>query len=326
MKSDKAKFLLCILFFVLLAAITFRCTWGADMVFSASDMNIGRLALKKFTLPEQLTGFYVGRPVLGETGYRYMLFNVLVGLMPLVVSAKIIYGLILLAGSASMVWFLRTWNRSWLASIFGTLVAFWVNSVMLAAGGHGYKMEVLALSVLSLALIEKAIRSESLRRSVGFALLCGIVTGTMLLEQQDVALLAGIFVGSYAIFRLAQIHGKSAKRWIGVLFPVALVAILLSGGMILKSYKRNVVGAAVSQGNGEEKWNYITQWSMVPSEWPELVALGWSGWSSNNPEGPYWGKLGQSAEWESTKQGFRNFKLHISGWYLQALFQVDLFQ
>ncbi len=309
MKSDKVKFLLCTLFFIVLAAITFRCAWPADHVFSASDMNIGRLALKKHSLPAQLTGVFGSSPVLGGSMYRYMLFNVLTALFPLTVVANGFYGFALVVGSASMVWFLRMWERSWTASVLGALVAFWFNSIMLAAGGHAYKIEVLVFSVLALCFSEKAIRSVSLRKAVGFSLFTGIATGIMMIEQQDVALFAGLFVGSYTLFRLVQVHGKAFARWIAVLAPIASVALLLSADMVLKSYGRNISGAAAVQESNDDKWNYITQWSMVPDEWPDLVALGWSGWSSGNPDGPYWGKIGQSAEWETSGKGFHNFKL-----------------
>ncbi len=312
MKNDRIKFLLCTLFFVALAAITFRCVWPADMVFSASDLNIGRLAFKKNFLPEMLTGYFTANQVMGSSGSNLTLFNVILAVLPLTVFANLFYGLVLVAGSASMVWFLRLWNRSWLASVFGALIAFWINSIMLAHGGHAYKMEVLAFSVLSLCLIEKSVRAESVKKVVGFSILAGLTIGIMMIEQQDVALLAGLFVGSYTLFRLLQAHLKEPVKWGGVLAPISIVALLLAGNTLIGSYKHNIAGAAPMQqgpGGGDAKWNYITQWSMVPSEWPDLIASGWSGWSSNNPEGPYWGKLGQSAEWETSKQGFRNFKL-----------------
>jgi len=309
MKKDRVGFLLCLLFFAALAAITFRCVFGADMVFSASDLNIGRLAFKKNNLPDLLTGYYTANQVMGSSGYGFTLFNVLLAALPLTFFANFFYGLVLVGGSLAMVWFLRLWNRSWLASVFGALVAFWVNSVMLASGGHAYKMEVLAFSVLGLCLIEKAIRSESIKKMAGFSILAGLVVGLMMIEQQDVALLAGFFVGSYAVFRLVGAYGKKLSRWLALLAPIGVVAILLSGSTVMKSYRSNISGAASVQDGGDGKWNYITQWSMVPDEWPELVALGWSGWKTGDPKEPYWGKLGQSAEWESTKQGFRNFKL-----------------
>lgn len=78
---------------------------------------------------------------------------------------------------------------------------------------------------------------------------------------------------------------------------------------MLKSYDQNITKASSVQGSDDEKWEFVTQWSLVPSEWPDLIASGWGGWNSNNPDGPYWGKLGRSAEWETKKQGFRNFRL-----------------
>lgn len=309
MKNDKVKYLLSLLFFIILAAITFRCAFGADMVFSASDVNIGGLAVRKSRVPDLFFGFISNGPVLGTSGYSLSFFNVLVALLPLELFANSFYGLMLISGSLALVWFLRLWGRSWLASVFGALVGFWFNSIMLAASGHVYKIEVLVFSVLSLCLIEKAVRADSLKRSIGFATLAGLTLGIMMIEQQDVALLAGLFVGPYALFRLVQVHEKAAVRWGGILIPVVLVALLFSWTTLIKSYSDNIANASQVQGDGDGKWNYVTQWSMVPSEWPDLVAPGWSGWSTSNPEGPYWGKLGQSAEWESSKQGFQNFKL-----------------
>ncbi|HEY5653248.1 MAG TPA: hypothetical protein VIR63_02630 [Pontiella sp.] len=282
------------------------------MVFSASDLNIGRLGAMKRGLPGGVFGGFGASPVLGVSGIASpRIFNLLLSVMPLEVFANTFYGLVLIVGSVSMIWYLRLWGRSWIASITGALIAFWFNSIMLAVGGHAYKMEVLALSVLSMCFIEKAIRSNSLRRTAGYSLLTGLVVGIMMIEQQDVALLAGLFIGPYTLFRLSQVHLQALSRWVAVLMPIAVVALLLSGSTVMGSYKRNIKGAAAVQerGDGSEKWNYITQWSMVPSEWPDLIAFGWSGWSSNNPEGPYWGKIGQSAEWEAERKGFRNFKL-----------------
>ncbi len=310
MKNDKTKFLLCVLFFALLAIITFRCTWPEDHVFSTSDLNIGQLAFLKYNLPTSLTGYFIGCPVLGNSGSGYKLFSLLLACLPMGFFGNAIYGFILLLGSTAMVWFLRMWNRSWLSAIFGALVAFWVNSILLATVGHAYKMEVLAFSVLALCLVEKAVRAETFRRAAGYSMLGGVAVGIMMIEQQDVALLAGLFLASYAFFRLIQVHGRAVIRWLVVLMPLGAVALLLSGSTVMKSYASNIAGAASVQQSGDEKWNYVTQWSAVPEEWPDLVALGWGGWSTGNPEGPYWGKLGRSAEWEETGQGFQNFKLN----------------
>lgn len=309
MRNDKIKFLLCILFFAALAAITFRCAWGSDRVFDASDLNIGRLAFIKHLLPELFIGYYRSVELFGISGHSISLFNLLLSIMPLTFFSDVFYGLMLVVGSVAMVAFLRMWNRSWAASVFGALIAFWINSILLATGGHAYKMEVLAFSVIGLWLIEKAVRADRLRRSAGWSILAGLSVGIMMIEQQDVALLAGLFTGSYAVFRLIRAHARKVSRWAAVLLPIGIVALLLSGSTVLRSYEQNVAKATSVQGSGEAKWDFITQWSAVPEEWPDLIALGWGGWTSHHPKAPYWGKLGRSAEWEQTGQGFRNFKL-----------------
>lgn len=309
MKREKVNYLLCLLFFTVLAMITFRCVFRTDQVFAASDLNIGRLAYIKHLLPDWFVGYYRSSELFGVSASGILLFNALLAVFPLTVFANGFYGVMLVTGSLAMVWFLRLWNRSWVSAVFGALVAFWVNSIMLAVGGHAYKMEVLVFSVLALGLIEKAVRADRIRREIGFAVLAGMAAGIMMIEQQDVALLAALFVGSYALFRLVQVRGRAFGHWVAVLFPVGVVALLLAGSTLLRSYEHNIVKATTVQSNSSEKWNFITQWSLVPEEWPDLVAPGWGGWSSNNPKGPYWGKLGQSAGWETTKQGFRNFKL-----------------
>lgn len=311
MRRERLKWVGVWLFFGVLAAITFRCAWPTDVVLSASDLNVGRLALKKQLLPELLVGQFWGNQLLGGSGYGLTLFHGLLALVPLELFADGVYGLILVVGSVSMVWFLRLWERSWLASVVGALIAFWLNSILLAASGHAYKMEVLAFSVLALALIEKAVRAASVRRLVGWSLLAGLTVGGMMMEQQDVALLAGLFVAPYAVLRAVQAR-LSGGRWVGLFVPLALVALLFSGATVLKSYNSNIRQSASVQGDAGAKWDYITQWSMVPDEWPDLIAPGWSGWHTGHGEAPYWGRIGQSAGFDETGEGFRNFRLDSS--------------
>ena len=238
---------------------------------------------------------------MGSSGYEFSLFNILLLIFPLTFFANFIYPLILVTGSLAMVWFLRIWERCWIASIIGAIISFWFNSILLASAGHAYKMEVLALSVLSLAFIEKNIRTKSIRGALGYSLLAGITIGFMMIEQQDVALLAILFIGSYMLFRLFGRFPKMWKRWMVLLLPIAIVSLSLSSHTLLNSYKNNISDVKSIQNTSTEKWNYVTQWSLVPSEWPDLIAPGWSGWSSNHPDFPYWGKLGQSPEFKEQK-------------------------
>ena len=310
MKQLKQWFLVC-LFFTTLLLITFNCVWQSNMIFTASDLNIGKLAEIKNYLPESLTGIYRTGPILGVSGSSFILFKILLFLIPLEVFANSIYGIILFIGSISMVWFLRIWNLGWIPSIFAALISFWFNSITLASAGHAYKMEVLSFSILALAFLEKSIRCKSLKSAFGFNILAGLVIGFMMIEQQDVALIAILFLAAYSIHRLIIKFKSQFSRWALTLFSILIVSFSISGSTVLSSYERNIGNASVSKSNDSEKWDYITQWSMVPSEVADIIAPGWSGWYSGHNKYPYWGKIGQSSSYdEKNKQGFKNFKLN----------------
>ena len=296
------------LFFVLLALLTFRCAWGAEMTIASSDVNLGGLAFRKQMGWDLFSGFFSGRPLFGYANYSISLFNLWVQLIPIHSFLEWFYAGVLMVGSLAMVWFLRLWSLSWPASIVGALVGFWVNSILLASAGHVYKMEVLAFSMVSLVFIEKGVRAVSARGHIGYGLLAGVSVGLMMLEQQDVALLAGLFLAPYAFLRLIQVKIGWARSalFLGLL---GVVGLLVSGPVLLKSYDQNIRQAASVQGEKSAKWDYITQWSLVPGEWPDLIALGWSGWSSFDTKAPYWGRVGQTADYSKTGEGFRNFRL-----------------
>ncbi|MFL2876943.1 MAG: hypothetical protein ACJZ86_03740 [Pontiellaceae bacterium] len=296
------------LFFVLLALLTFRCAWGADVTIASSDVNLGGLAFRKQMGWDLFSGFFSGRPLFGYANYSISFFNFLVQLIPIHSFLEWFYAGVLMFGSLAMVWFLRLWSLRWSASIVGALVGFWVNSILLASAGHVYKMEVLAFSMVSLVFIEKGVRAVSARGQIGYGLLAGVSVGLMMLEQQDVALLAGLFLAPYAFLRLIQVKMGWARSalFLGLL---SVVGLLLSGPVLLKSYDQNIRQAASVQGEKSAKWDYITQWSLVPGEWPDLIAMGWSGWSSFDSKAPYWGRVGQTADYPKTGEGFRNFRL-----------------
>ena len=166
------------LFFVLLAWITFRCAWGADVTIASSDVNLGGLAFRKQMGWDLFSGFFSGRPLFGYTNYSISLFNLLVQFMPIHSFLEWFYAGVVVVGSLAMVWFLRLWSLRWSASIIGALVGFWVNSILLASAGHVYKMEVLAFSMVSLVFIEKGVRALSTRTGrSGMACLRGSRSG-----------------------------------------------------------------------------------------------------------------------------------------------------
>ncbi len=300
---------LVVLFFVLLAAVVFRCGLGSDMVFSGSDANIGLAQRGRMLSPEKFSGAYVSAPLLGEAIKAPFSFS---NIGQLLLSPQLFadtwYALCLIISSVALVAYLRLWKLNWLCCLVGAVSAFWVGSVTLSAGGHIYKLGMMAFFAVALYLVERAVRNKTRLGQIAYAILSGVSIGLMLLEQQDVGLLSGLFLGSYALFRLVEEGKRDWKRWLTVLVPIALVALPLAAPTALSAYSRNVTEVGMAE-DPEYRWNFTTQWSMVPSEFPELIAPGYTGLSTGHPEFPYWGRCGQSAEWKETGQGFRNFRL-----------------
>ena len=108
MKSSVTLWLATLLFFVLLSILTFNCIWSNGMIFSSGDLNIGRLAQIKNSAPDFTTGIFNSGPIMGQVGFSFLLFKLILSIMPLEIFANSIYGIILIAGSLSMVWFLRS--------------------------------------------------------------------------------------------------------------------------------------------------------------------------------------------------------------------------
>lgn len=88
------------------------------------------------------------------------------------------------------------------------------------------------------------------------------------------------------------------------------MAGILAISPLWNGYKAAVRGvASMTTENPVEKWNYCTQWSWPPEESIDFIVPGYMGWRTGEQQGPYWGRMGRSADWEKTGRGFRNFKL-----------------
>jgi len=194
------------------------------------------------------------------------------------------------------------------AILFGTLVAIWIGSnFTLIYAGHGLKPYVVLFFVCSVA--------SSGVSSFRGGLLWGAFAGLMFAQQPDVAMFFSLFAGAYLFFRLWQEQGwptslRKGGDWLKVLVPAAVVALLFAAGPLLSGYKHNVQDTAqVQTESPEERWHYITQWSMPPEEMIDFIAPNYTGIRSGEPDGPYWGRMGRSEGWEQHRQGFMNYRM-----------------
>jgi hypothetical protein len=192
------------------------------------------------------------------------------------------------------------------AAILGAITAFWLGTnFSLIMAGHYFKPFVVLFFICSIFPASKMAAG-----SFFHALIWGSCIGLMFAQQPDVALFFALFASSYLVFKLWNTGGFKPLAWLKVLGPAMVMALLFAAGPLLSGYKHNVKATTQMQTQSPvEKWNYVTQWSVPPNEVIDFVAPGYYGWRSGEPEGPYWGRTGRSADWEKTGQGFRNFKM-----------------
>ncbi|MGQ9663170.1 MAG: hypothetical protein ACUVWX_12650, partial [Kiritimatiellia bacterium] len=287
----------------------FRSLLAPGAILFTSDDNIGVLVQRSTGLPYGFIGSRWDYPLIGGSVTRVFSWTWVL-LCALGVRAFVNWNHALNLGLASIFFlaFLRGRGRSWPACALGILTAWWLGTnLTLTYAGHIGKYGALMYSGVALWLIERSALSPRL----WWPLLAGGALGGMFLEQQDVALFIGMFLGAYALYACWRERGWHAGFIIPRLLLMSLVPVLIAGPASWATYKFNREGApaAEEQTNPQVQWEFATQWSVPPTEMIEFIAPGIMGWRSGEPTGPYWGKTGQSPDWEKTKQGFRNFRL-----------------
>ncbi len=209
------------------------------------------------------------------------------------------------------------------------------------AGHRGYFI-MMPYAVFLFALVEFALRKP---RWFHFALmpLC-VVAG--LATQPDVLLLILFVLAPYGLFRLIGIvketgfqpyfaaHGRRLLFGIAVLlvtsglFGYRTVNHVLTVTMASREAQitetttamraqRVAAGADADETDAHARWIFATNWSLPPEAMAEFIAPCLRGLDTNNPKGPYWGRIGRSLGWETTREGFHNFRQHTL--YLGAI-------
>ena len=216
------------------------------------------------------------------------------------------HGLACLFASFLLLKWLRSLGLSVCAALIAAVAAFWVGTnLTILYAAHPAKPYIVMLFVGSLIPVSKAARGSLL-----YGLLWGGCVGLMFVHQPDVAMFFALFSGIYILFSLWREKGFKPIMWSRVLVPALALALLIATGSLLSGYKTHVKSSVQTQEQTpQQKWDYVTQWSFPPEEAIAFIAPGYTGWRSGEPEGPYWGRMGRSAGWEQTKQGFQNFKL-----------------
>lgn len=273
-----------------------------------TDDNIGALALRKSFLPDAFFGGWDDSLAVGQAvPHAINWTHVCLWLFPALAINNWLRAIDLALASLFLFFFLRGRGLRAVPCALAALTACWLGSTFfLIYAGHINKFAAVMFAALCLWLIDLAVR----RNSWSVAVLAGGAMGGIFLEQLDTGLFFAMPLGAYALYAAWRAHGKNYKAIAILVLPVALVAGSLAIRPALSAVSSLALDAK-EQGvrDEQENWDYCTQWSWPPEETIEWIAPGYTGWRSGEPAGPYWGRMGQSAEWARTGQGFMNFKL-----------------
>ena len=294
---------------LLFALLVFRSLLAPDAVLFCTDDNVGAMSQRKALLPDAFIRGWNDRVFIGvREPVMPTWTNLLLWGLPLRVFHNGIHALDLVLASLFLAALLRRRGVGWPGCVVGVLTAYWVGSnFTLTYAGHIGKFGVLMFAALALWLTD--IAAGSGRRAAAWSLLAGGAWGGMFLEQADLALFFAAALGVFVPLWIYARHRGSRVEWIRRVLPMAGAAALIAFHPLWSGFETSIRGAAVESGDAETRWNFITQWSWPPEETVDFVAPGFTGWRTNEPAGPYWGRMGRSPEGTPRGEGLRNFKL-----------------
>lgn len=294
---------------LLFALLMFRGLLAPGMALLTTDDNLALNSMQNRTLPMSMLAGWLDFTLAGFAAFVPASLTMgCLSLAPPLFYTNWIHAGCLAGASFFLMLALRQAGLRWTPCLLAALTAFWLASnFTLTYAGHNSKFAILFFAAMYLWIMG---RLPAVSRQASGLLLAGGVLGMMINEQADVGLFFAMILGPYALFVLWFKCGLRGWRFIRLVGILLVPAFLIALRPALEGYRVSVKDvAAVSDESPAAQWDFVTQWSWPPEETIDFIAPGYTGWRSGEPAGPYWGRMGRSAGWEQTKQGFQNFKL-----------------
>jgi Bacterial membrane protein YfhO len=216
----------------------------------------------------------------------------------------------------AMAAFLREWELSRPAALFGGVIYAWQGDILpfVYPGHYGYITSWPFFAIAAWGAL-RAERTRQWAYAVISGACCGIMVGLLTNADRggiDSLLIAALFLAPifYKHADRSPAERLEHLRHFGICVAVAILVALAPLLALNKSNIENVKLAGTA--DREQTYQLVTQFSLAPSETLTYLVPGFFGWHINNPDGPYWGWIGESPDWPRTHQGTRNLNLAIS--------------
>lgn len=290
---------------IIFGVLFHKSLWPQYVLFN-NDNPIGNWAQPGLELPQAFTGIWVGLNWLGfgVGGLAPSLSSLALWGMGALYFAKLWQAISLIILGVSGWACLRSLKFSSVVCVLGGL-AFSLHSDFFSNSCWGQVSRPLALSAVLLAM-------AALNGGVGIrywlrALLAGLAVGWGIMEGLDIGALFSLIVGAYTLFQAWVLRdGALVKRVSAGAIRLCLVAGF--SAFVAASIINTLMGGAVKGVQGmedtaeakQERWSYVTQWSLPKAETLGTLIPGLFGYRMDTPDGGnYWGLSGSDPAWDS---------------------------
>lgn len=239
-------------------------------------------------------------------------------------------------GGLSMAFFLRTRGVSdWSSYGGGLLFGFIGYMFTLFSAGHATNAMTWAFVALPFAFLNQCLER---RRLIDFVLLGASMAWCM--PQSDVWLLFMYLLSAYGLWRTFCLWRSDKKTdFLWKLYPkfiISVVVVFAVGGAHIKNEFYSALAGREQQfaeastlqpghdtksdpkieaQKKQERWIFSTNWSLPPEDALEFIVPGIFGDTSFQPPYPYWGRLGQPADFQKGRMmpNYRQHSVYMGG-------------
>ena len=239
-------------------------------------------------------------------------------------------------GGLSMAFFLRTRGVSdWSSYGGGLLFGFIGYMFTLFSAGHATNAMTWAFVALPFAFLNQCLER---RRLIDFVLLGASMAWCM--PQSDVWLLFMYLLSAYGLWRTFCLWRSDKKTdFLWKLYPKFIISVVVvfavGGAHIKKEFYSALAGreqqfaeaSTLQPGHDtksdpkieaqkkQERWIFSTNWSLPPEDALEFIVPGIFGDTSFQPPYPYWGRLGQPADFQKGRMmpNYRQHSVYMGG-------------
>lgn len=203
----------------------------------------------------------------------------------------------------------------WIAVPISLFTAFSPAHFSFVNPGHISKLYTVVFFPVTLYFVNRILvggdRSILTYLLAGFSLGAAYVNGESPVSFYFSIVLVG-YVLTFSDWRQIKGQWSSWVKWIFIPFAAVAIAypvLIQQAGVAFDKTKGESIPTLVKEKKSDpNSWDWATQWSFPPEETVDLFAPGIFGTQTGDPEAPYWGRTGRSAEWTAENRvGFQNF-------------------